>query len=654
MPKFRSYNQQFLIAASLMAGFFNDTIIQRRKHIQGRDYSKPINIKDILQKNIEVPCIFGDRSIILKSLQNHEGALKLPLIVLQSGSIRTDQARIADLHIDLLYQRDQQFSKLPKCHPLYYAYDMRRRRPNPVTIGFQTTIIAKYKQDLDQIMTNFIAVCRPDFYVKWWHPRDKAKPLESQILWDQSLNYKKPEEQPTTRFKYEASTNFTFKTWVFSGLDYQQDAYNLQQDGIIKYFNWFPTVVNGTGVDGTEGYPVLGQIGSSPAGFFAVPADMEFYNDGSDQQGIKNGKYYINNLTQTPSSLYTGDGGIKDVTATADILTWDTFQSRSWSDYQNYCLFDNITNQRGGVKCVYFEGGRPLSSMKVVYPELPSGDFMFRYFYDQGDAKKSGYQDYNDLFGLCFTLSLKPEISYDFQSKTLTISGRAAQENVVATLESKICSESGMIQTVQLNNVPSVYIPEHNLRIRRWFDKDLKSFRFNEKFDDVKTIKILNNTGFMKSQQNVMLLLQMEDWRKRVLGIKAIFQKSWKKLQIYQCDNNGMKTDDMMKLEYAGFHHYRVICQTSRFKKAVQQYGNVQEITTFIQRQQVKREDATYTVIANDYLYFVFSDQDVYDWGVVDLPRFAPDHYPIFQSTDQRCKCIYGVGVDMKIASAVK
>jgi len=44
-----------------------------------------------------------------------------------------------------------------------------------------------------------------------------------------------------------------------------------------------------------------------------------------------------------------------------------------------------------------------------------------------------------------------------------------------------------------------VYIPEHNLRIRRWFDKDLKSFRFNEKFDDVKTIKILNNTGFMKS-----------------------------------------------------------------------------------------------------------------------------------------------------------
>ena len=41
-----------------------------------------------MQKEIEIPCIFGDRNIILKSLENERGAIKLPLYILTKFEVR--------------------------------------------------------------------------------------------------------------------------------------------------------------------------------------------------------------------------------------------------------------------------------------------------------------------------------------------------------------------------------------------------------------------------------------------------------------------------------------------------------------------------------------------------------------------------------------
>jgi hypothetical protein len=55
---------------------------------------------------------------------------------------------------------------------------------------------------------------------------------------------------------------------------------------------------------GIDGYPVFGDIyNRENAGFFAVDTNQEFWNDGSDPEGIYAGKYAINNITMTPSSV---------------------------------------------------------------------------------------------------------------------------------------------------------------------------------------------------------------------------------------------------------------------------------------------------------------------------------------------------------------
>jgi hypothetical protein len=218
--KFRSYNTEFLIAGSLLVNIFNDVVIDRRSNGVTRDYSKPLDLEKIVQKNIEVPCIFGDRSNILRSLENESGAVKLPLFILEEKGINSDPSRNADLHVDVFYQYDESFSNLNKDNPLYRTYNLNKRRGLPVTIDYELTMIAKYREDLDQMCTNWMVHMRPDIYVRWWHPRNKTSPLESEILWKQSINKESNTDYDyQKRFQWKASTSFSFKTWVFPGLN---------------------------------------------------------------------------------------------------------------------------------------------------------------------------------------------------------------------------------------------------------------------------------------------------------------------------------------------------------------------------------------------------------------------------------------------------
>lgn len=154
--------------------------------------------------------------MILKSLENESGAIKLPLYILQSTDIKSDPIRNADLHVDVFYQQDSSFSKLPIDHPLYRPYALSKRRGLPITINYTLTLVTKYKEDLDQMCTNWMVHYRPDIYVKWWHPRNNEAPLESEILWDQSINIESPvENQGSDKFQWKATTNFTYKSWLF-------------------------------------------------------------------------------------------------------------------------------------------------------------------------------------------------------------------------------------------------------------------------------------------------------------------------------------------------------------------------------------------------------------------------------------------------------
>jgi hypothetical protein len=214
--KFRSYNGEIRTATAQTLDVFNDITIDRR------------NVNGV-QKLIHVPCVYGNRSRILKSLENKNKTLKIPLMVITKQSITRDTMRVADTNNGLLFQIGASD-----------GYDVLKNRPQPMNIDFELSIITKYEDDMDQIISNFIPMMSPDVYVVWPNPKQIGKNLKSQLVWDGSINYESPTDvAETDPYRVIVTTNLTYKTWIFPGLERDLD------DGpLIHKINFCPNLLS--------------------------------------------------------------------------------------------------------------------------------------------------------------------------------------------------------------------------------------------------------------------------------------------------------------------------------------------------------------------------------------------------------------------------
>ena len=172
---------------------FNDIVIDRR------DYN------DNIQKTINIPCVYGSRSRVMKALENPEYNLRLPICVLTQTGIRRDETRVHSINDSI--------KKTVQGH-----FDIKDIMPVPITIEYTLSLMSKYEEDMDQLLTNFIPFFNPSIYVV--HPMpNRMGNLKSQIVWDGSITRTNVEELTNTEsIKIICETNFSYKTWIFPGL----------------------------------------------------------------------------------------------------------------------------------------------------------------------------------------------------------------------------------------------------------------------------------------------------------------------------------------------------------------------------------------------------------------------------------------------------
>ena len=620
-----------------------------------------------MQKKIEIPCIFGDRSLILKALENESGMIKLPLFILQSTEIKSDSSRNADLHVDVFYQQDDAFHKLPENHPLYRPYALSKRRGLPIIIEYTLTLIAKYKEDLDQMCTNWMVHYRPDIYVKWWHPRNTEAPLESEILWSQNINIDSPvENSGTEKFQWKASTSFTYKTWLFPGLNYLEDALNADNEKLIEYFNYFPwTYYPGSGneTDGSglvsggvsDGFPVFGDLlNRENAGFFAVDRDQGFENNGDDPQGILKGKYAVNNVESNPSSiLYDSVSGIlqpnepmvKDILGMADIPSnigllnsYPTFNI-----YQDYLVQDPIRNEAFGFKYVYFKGGFPLSAF-VSTPS--SGDYLFNYFYSEQPKRLNNLEYTTDIvsteFGKSFTDMLTPRYDYNLETKDLNIYGEFKNERYYSYIGSLINSSTGIKQIIKLNNFNSE--KPINIEFIRGIDNN---FLINNSLtkNNLEHINLWNDKFKEWNETNIRFKIEYDSIRMKLYNLKQLIDMYWDNLNLKYLDD--------------GNNTYELECSNATFFKIIDNLNCTKDgLTILWTKQIIKKDNITYTLILNNFLYFVLKSEifiteegeeeftdDIIDYGIISLPEFGYHCNPVFNVTYPEAGLVYGISI---------
>ena len=449
------------------------------------------------------------------------------------------------MHADVFYQQDAQFAKLDPKDKLFRPQELSKKRGQPVNLDYEVTFLTKYREDLDQIISNFSVHFRPDIYLKWWHPRNKKEPLTAQMTWahnvslDNGVDY-----NPANVHLYKGTTSFKLKTWLFLGMHATDNAIDSALESVIKKVKFFP---NRTGEDydmnpaddneDTDAY-VFGDIGKKDEGtlgFWGVQDDQDFV--GSDVDKMKNGDYAVNNVFAADYPAISGDSILSSIHTNPNVgdifSNYDKDNINDFSKYQIYLHFDTAQIKTGGnafVKNVYYKGSYPASAF---YLTPPSGDYLFKTFFSiqdnaYGITKKKE-------FGSSFLGQGRIEVNYDVTSKDLTFSCHKDEDwwsfYMKSNFNSTEGSGNGYFQEFSMKAKsfrgidPGIYYSLHYE-----FSKDLDVIE-DKTFKDFSGIELVND-----KEDTYKTKLEIEDfeYKSKLLKIRNIITSHWKSLNLIE------------------------------------------------------------------------------------------------------------------------
>jgi len=167
------------------------------------------------KEKINVRYVFGPKTRILYDIINQAKNITLPVISMEQKNIKRDSSRIQfkDQRITRPHINDKNISRIPT--------------PIPVTMDIDVSIVANYKEDIDQIASNIIPWCNPYFIISWKIPEEFAmdfiEEIRTEVTWSGSIDYENPVNiDQSEKYKIIGNTSFNIKSWIFPGLETPQ------------------------------------------------------------------------------------------------------------------------------------------------------------------------------------------------------------------------------------------------------------------------------------------------------------------------------------------------------------------------------------------------------------------------------------------------
>lgn len=195
--EFISYNAELALANILFQRVFANIRIERTDKNGNTSWLK-------------VPCVFGQRSRILKGLENAErrSMYKLPMIAINRTGYQRQGDRLNSLHNEVKYE-------ISSKRRLY-----ERLTPVPIDISYDVSVIAKYQADIDKIASNFMVFFNSNVFVSQEHPKYEGIRLNNEIIMSDSVSEEHPDElDPGADDVITSNFSFTFKTYLFGGTE---------------------------------------------------------------------------------------------------------------------------------------------------------------------------------------------------------------------------------------------------------------------------------------------------------------------------------------------------------------------------------------------------------------------------------------------------
>lgn len=158
------------------------------------------------QEEIQVRYVLAPKQRVMYDIVNKAQNLTLPVVAVNVTSIERDNTR--------------NFNKI---NNLYTATSDTTstvvRMPVPINISVSMSILARYMEDMDQILSNFIPFNNPYIILSWKEPTTVANEvieIRSEVLWSGNIALTSPTDTTyNDKFRIVADTNFTIKGWLF-------------------------------------------------------------------------------------------------------------------------------------------------------------------------------------------------------------------------------------------------------------------------------------------------------------------------------------------------------------------------------------------------------------------------------------------------------
>lgn len=218
----------------------------------------------VAKEKIAVRYVMGPKQRVLYDIVNQAKNLTLPVVALEQTNFKRDSNRVQNKD-QAMYRphiNSKNLSKIPQ--------------PVPVSMDISVSIIANYKEDIDQIISNFIPWCNPYFIISWKVPEsfglDFTDELRSEVSWSGDVTFDNPLDiSEDSKYRITANTSFTIKGWVFPTLE-QNTA------PIYKINSDFHAVETGANLYSYDSFPALSGVDYTQTDDISVSVYPEITN----------------------------------------------------------------------------------------------------------------------------------------------------------------------------------------------------------------------------------------------------------------------------------------------------------------------------------------------------------------------------------------
>lgn len=169
-----------------------------------RRYDNDRNITDKLR----VTMMYAPKQRVLFDITNKSKAIVLPVVSVYQGGITRDNTRVFNKLDGSYYDTELTGSDIAE----------RLLQPIPVDLVLNVSIISRYQEDIDQIITNWAPYFDPYIVIEWRVP-NFGHIIKTPVEWSGSVSFQYPiditAEQP---YRITADTSFTIHGWLFKAI----------------------------------------------------------------------------------------------------------------------------------------------------------------------------------------------------------------------------------------------------------------------------------------------------------------------------------------------------------------------------------------------------------------------------------------------------